>query len=60
MTRTLIAKSTVSEKEVVVCSDVEASEYHQVFGELSLDDEEETYVKDELGDDFELSVVEDY
>lgn len=60
MSRTLIAKSAV--KEVVVCSDVDAidQEHHATFGALSLSDEEEAYVLEELGAEYELEVVENY
>ena len=56
--RALIAKK--ASKEVVVCSDVDNSEGKMIFGIYSLTDEEREYIHEELGDDFDLDVVENY
>lgn len=63
MGRTLIAKNKVTEKEIIVCSDVDSIEnnFHNVFGIYALSDDEEAYIKEEFGDnEYELDVIEDY
>lgn len=60
MARTLIAKNKITGKEVIVCSDIDNNEDKKVFGNYYLSDGEKEYIEDEIGQGFELEIVEDY
>jgi hypothetical protein len=58
--RTLIAKNKITGKELVVETNIDNNEDKKIFGDCYLSDGEKEYIEDEIGQGFELEIVEDY
>jgi hypothetical protein len=60
MARTLIAKNKITGKELVVETNIDNNEDKKIFGDYYLSEAEKEYIEDEIGQGFELEIVEDY
>lgn len=60
MSRILVAKNKTTGKEIIVETNVDNNQDKQIFGDMYLSDFEREYIADEIGEDFELDVIEDY
>jgi hypothetical protein len=56
MTRTNLIATNNSKKEIMVCSDLEHSEFHTIFGNFALSEQELEYIENELGHNFEIEL----